>query len=60
MSPVLHATLSLLGAAIALAVAVLWAGTIMIWVLMLVAMILIMDGITLLGWRGGGWNQHRQ
>ena len=58
--PMLHATLSLLGGAIALAVAYLWAGTIMIWVLMLVAMVLIVDGLTLLWTRGGGWHDHRQ
>jgi len=46
--------------AIALAVAYLWAGTIMIWVLMLVAMVLIVDGLTLLWTRGGGWHDHRQ
>jgi len=56
----LHATLSLLGGAIALAVAYLWAGTIMIWVLMLVAMVLIVDGLTLLWTRGSGWHDHRQ
>jgi hypothetical protein len=56
----LHATLSLLGAAIALAVAWLWAGTILVWVLMLVAMILVMDGVTLLWSRGGGMGSHRQ
>ena len=56
----LHATLSLLGAAIALTVAWLWASTILIWVLMLVAMVLIMDGVTLLWSRGGGMGSHRQ
>ena len=56
----LHATLSLLGGAIALLVAGLWAGTLMIWVLMLVAMVLIVDGLTLLWSRGGGMADHRQ
>ena len=56
----LHATLSLAGAAIALLVAALWAGTIMIWVLMLVAMVLILDGVTLLWSRSGGMSSHRQ
>jgi hypothetical protein len=55
-----HPTLSLLGAALALAVAYLWASTIMVWVLGLVAMILIMDGVTLLWSRSGGMSQHRQ
>ena len=56
----LHATLSLLGAAIALTVAWLWASTILIWVLMLVAIVLIMDGVTLLWSRSGGMGSHRQ
>ena len=56
----LHATLSLAGAAIALLVATLWAGTIMIWVLMLVAMVLIFDGVTLLWSKSGGMSGHRQ
>ena len=47
----LHATLSLVGAAVALLVASLWAGTLLTWALMLVAMILIFDGVTLL-WSG--------
>ena len=56
----LHATLSLVGAAIALLVAGLWASTLMIWVLLLVAMVLIFDGVTLLGSRSGGMSQYRQ
>ena len=55
-----HATLSLTGAAIALIVAALWAGTLMIWVLMIVAMALIFDGVTLLWSRSGGMGDHRQ
>jgi hypothetical protein len=56
----LHATLSLVGAAVALLVASLWAGTLLTWVLMLVAMILIFDGVTLLWSRSGGMSGHRQ
>ena len=55
-----HATLSLLGAVIALTVAWLWAGTLMIWILLLVAMALIFDGVTLLWSRSGGMSDHRQ
>ena len=55
-----HATLSLAGAAIALIVAALWAGTLMILVLMIVAMALILDGVTLLWSRSGGMSDHRQ
>ena len=55
-----HATLSLTGAAIALIVAALWAGTLMILVLMIVAMALILDGVTLLWSRSGGMSDHRQ
>jgi hypothetical protein len=55
-----HAILSLLGAAVALLVAALWAGTLMIWILMLVAMALIIDGVTLLWSRSGGMSQYRQ
>ena len=55
-----HATLSLTGAAIALIVAALWAGTLMILVLMIVAMALILDGVTLLWSRAGGMSNHRQ
>jgi hypothetical protein len=54
-----HATLSLLGAVIALTVAWLWAGTLMIWILLLVAMALIFDGVTLLWSRAGGMSDHR-
>ena len=56
----LHATLSLVGAAIALTVAALWAGTVLIWILMLVAMVLIVDGVTLLWSKSGGMSGHRQ
>jgi hypothetical protein len=56
----LHATLSLAGGAIALLVAALWAGTMMIWILLLVAMILIVDGLTLLWSRSGGMSDYRQ
>jgi hypothetical protein len=56
----LHATLSLVGAAVALLVASLWAGTLLTCVLMLVAMILIFDGVTLLWSRSGGMSGHRQ
>ena len=55
-----HATLSLLGAVIALTIALFWAGTLMIWILMLVAMALIFDGVTLLWSRSGGMSDHRQ
>ena len=55
-----HATLSLLGAVIALAVAYLWAGTTMIWILMLISFALIFDGVTLLWSRSGDMNDHRQ
>jgi len=56
----LHPILSLVGAAIALLVAALWAGTVLIWILMLVAMVLILDGVTLLWSRSGGMSQYRQ
>jgi hypothetical protein len=56
----LHATLSLVGAAVALLVAGLWASTLMIWILLLVAMVLILDGVTLLWSRSGGMSQYRQ
>jgi len=56
----LHPVLSLVGAAIALLVAALWAGTVLIWILMLVAMVLILDGVTLLWSRSGGMSQYRQ
>jgi hypothetical protein len=56
----LHATLSLVGAAVALTVAWLWAGTILVWILMLVAMVLIIDGATLLWSRSGGMSGYRQ
>jgi hypothetical protein len=56
----LRPVLSLAGAAIALLVASLWAGTLMIWILMLVAMVLIIDGVTLLWSRSGGMSQYRQ
>jgi len=55
-----HATLSLLGAVIALTIALFWAGTLMIWILMIVAMALIFDGVTLLWSRSGGMSDHRQ
>jgi hypothetical protein len=56
----LHAILSLVGGAIALLVAALWAGTLMIWILMLVAMVLILDGVTLLWSKSGGMSGYRQ
>ena len=56
----LHPILSLAGAAVALLVASLWAGTTMIWILMLVALVLIFDGLTLLWSRSGGMSQYRQ
>ena len=55
-----HATLSLVGAAIALVVAWFWAGTLMIWILLLVSIALIFDGVTLLFSRAGGMGDHRQ
>ena len=56
----LHVALSFTGAVIALVVAALWASTILVWVLMLVAMALIFDGVTLLWSRSGGMSDHRQ
>jgi hypothetical protein len=56
---VLRVWLPFVGAAVAMA-ATFWVGSVMTWVLMLVAVCLIFDGATLLWSRGGGLSQNRQ
>jgi hypothetical protein len=41
-------------------VATSWAGSILTWVLLLAAVALLFDGVTLLWSRSGGMTQHRQ
>jgi hypothetical protein len=47
-------------AAAACLAAAAWAGPVLTWVLLLAAIGLLFDGVTLLWSRGGGLNQNRQ
>ena len=51
--------LPFVGAALAL-LATFWVGSVITWLLMLVAACLLFDGATLLWSRSGGLTQHRQ